>query len=246
MNYIVILFFSLILGQVVGHLNKKLPPVVSEEITYKEFFSNFKYDFKFDTKYSGILMLYGLLLNIFIGFNLESLLYFILGANFLIIFSIDFRYQLIPDECHIVIIIIAIINLLNNVGLWYSYLIGAIAGGLIFYVLNILALILFKKEGMGFGDIKLMASLGLLFGFKSILVITLISFFLGAIIGGILIIINKKKVDNYMPFGPFIVIATLLIIFIDPNEIINIYYNMCLALSNLINDSIYYILGGTK
>jgi leader peptidase (prepilin peptidase) / N-methyltransferase len=246
MNYVVILIFSLIIGQVVGHLNKKLPPVVSEEITYKEFFSSFKYDFKLDIKYSFILIVYGILLNILIGFNLNSLLYFILGANLLIIFSVDFRYQLIPDECHIVIIIIAIINLLNNINLWYSYLIGAIAGGLVFYILNILALIIFKKEGMGFGDIKLMASLGLLFGFKSILVITLISFFLGAIIGGILIIINRKKFDNYMPFGPFIVISTILIIFINPNEIINIYYNMCLALSNLINDSVYYILGGTK
>ena len=56
-NCIIPIILAIILGQVVRHLNKKMPPVVSEEITYKEFFSTLKYDFKIDIKYTLILLL---------------------------------------------------------------------------------------------------------------------------------------------------------------------------------------------
>ena len=65
---------------------------------------------------------------------------------------------------------------------------------------------------MGLGDVKLMGALGLYFGLSNIIVISLLSFLLGAIMG-ILLIITKIK-SEYIPFGPFIVIATFISIFI--------------------------------
>lgn len=238
-GYISIAILAIIFGQIVAHLNLKMPPVVSEEISYKEFFKNLNNDFRIDYKYSFILLIIFELIMYFIGNTYASYMYSILVATLMIVFSIDFRFQLIPDETHIVIAALGIINLIINNSYWYSYLIGAIIGGGIFYSLSWIAVLIFKKEGMGFGDVKLMAALGFLFGIKKILVITLVSFFIGAIIGGILLIFNRKKADSYMPFGPFIVIATIIIIFINPNDIIELYISFCTWLSVGMTDIIY-------
>ena len=67
---------------------------------------------------------------------------------------------------------------------------------------------------MGFGDVKLMAALGLYLGAVNIALISVIAFILGAIVSIILLIIGKSKKDGYVPFGPFIAVATLMTIFI--------------------------------
>lgn len=238
-GYVIIGILAIILGQVVAHLNLKMPPVVSEEITYKEFFKSLKSDFKLDYKYTFILLIIFEAIMYFLGNTCIAYIYAILVATLMIVFSIDFRFQLIPDEAHIVIVLLGVINLVLNINFWYSYIIGAAIGAGIFYGLSWLAVLIFKKEGMGFGDVKLMAALGFLFGIKNILVITLVSFFIGAIIGGILLVLNRKKPDSYMPFGPFIVIATIIIIFVDARDIIEMYISLCTWLSIGMTDIIF-------
>lgn len=240
--YIIMSILAILLGQVTYHLNRKMPPVVSEEITYKEFFKELFKDFKIDIKYSLIYLLIFNLLIYFIGNELISYLFAIMCVPLFIAFSIDFRYQLIPDETHIVILILGIINFIFNINMWWDYLLGAIIGGGIFWGLGLLALLIFKKEGMGFGDVKLMAALGFMFGIKYTLVITLVSFFLGAIVGGILILTKKSKADGYIPFGPFIVIATILLMFVPADTIIEIYISFCSFLGMKIFDFIYLFI----
>ena len=72
---------------------------------------------------------------------------------------------------------------------------------------------------MGFGDVKLMGALGLYFGLSNIIVITLMSFLIGAILSIVLLATKIKKMDEYIPFGPFIVLGTFISIFV-PFEII--------------------------
>ena len=67
---------------------------------------------------------------------------------------------------------------------------------------------------MGFGDVKLMGALGLYFGLSNIIVITLLSFLIGAVLSIVLLATKIKKMDEYIPFGPFIVIATFISIFV--------------------------------
>ena len=74
---------------------------------------------------------------------------------------------------------------------------------------------------MGFGDVKLMGALGLYFGFPNIIVITVLSFLIGAILSIILLITKIKKTNEYNPFGPFIVIATFICMFV-PFETITV------------------------
>ena len=95
---------------------------------------------------------------------------------------------------------------------------GMLVGGGIFLLITILGGLIAGKEAMGFGDVKLMAALGLYFGVANIIMITLISFLLGAIISIILLVTKIKKTSEYIPFGPFIVMATF-IMMVVPFEV---------------------------
>ncbi len=72
---------------------------------------------------------------------------------------------------------------------------------------------------MGFGDVKLMGALGLFFGLSNIIIITLVSFLIGAILSIILLVTKIKKSDEYIPFGPFIVLATFISMYIPFEQI---------------------------
>ncbi len=238
--YIVISILAVVFGQAVAHLNKKLPPVVQEEISYKEFFSTLKSDFKLDIKYSIIFLILFNLMIYYIGNSISTYLYTIVASSLAIVFSIDYRFELIPDECHFIILFAGVINFFLNLTSWWTYILGAIVGAAIFWGLGKIALLIFRKEGMGFGDVKLMAALGFIFGLKNILVITLVSFFIGAIIGGLLLIFRKKDASSYIPFGPFIVVATIILMFIGPDYLIELYLLLCGALGTKMTDLIYY------
>ncbi len=70
------------------------------------------------------------------------------------------------------------------------------------------------KKQWDFGDVKLMGALGLYFGLSNTIVITLVAFLVGAILSIVLLATKIKKTDEYIPFGPFIVIATFISIFV--------------------------------
>lgn len=242
MGYILASIIAILLGQLTKHLCLKLLPVVSEKITYKEYWKTFKEGFKIDLKYSGIfLILFNLLIYVN-GMHYLSYIYMIAIFSLAIVFSIDYRVQLIPDETHCIIIVLGIVNLLLNLSNWSLYLLGAVVGGGIFYTLGILALVIYKKEGMGFGDVKLMASLGLLFGLKNILVIALLAFAVAAVMSILLILLKKKHLDSYIPFGPFIVIGAMLVMYIPADVYINGYFAMCSWLGTAVTDIVFYFM----
>jgi len=79
---------------------------------------------------------------------------------------------------------------------------------------------------MGFGDVKLMGALGLYFGLSNIIIITLVSFLIGAILSIILLLTKIKKTNEYIPFGPFIVIATFISMYIPFEEMKTLLMNI--------------------
>lgn len=243
MPFVIVSVLAIIFGNLTKHLIKKMPPLVAEEMSFKEFRKSFFKDFKIDIIYSLIYLILFNVIIYFLGSNVTSYLYIFMALPLMIIFVIDYKYQLIPDSCHIVIAILGIINFVLNIHMWWSFLLAAVIGGGIFLGLNFLALAIFKKEGMGFGDVKLMSALGFFFGIKNTLVITLVSFFLGAIIGGALLIFQKKESDGYIPFGPFIVIATVILMFVPADNIIDIYIAFCSWLGMKMTDGVYFLSG---
>ena len=127
----------------------------------------------------------------------------------------------------VVLILVGLVVGLNvlgitNINMATNLLLGMLAGGGIFLVIALLGGLIAGKEAMGFGDVKLMGALGLFFGLNSTILISVLAFLLGAIIGIILIIAKKNKANNYIPFGPFIVMATIIKIFVPFNVLFTI------------------------
>lgn len=238
-NIIIATILAIIMGQIINHLNGKLIKVVNEEITYKEYYSTLFQNFKIDYIWSSIFVVIFNLLMHFVGNTLMFYLYSAVISITSIAFYIDFKIQLIPDEVDIVLVVLALINIFTDFHNIKDYIFGLLVGGGIFLAISLFALLIYKKEGMGFGDVKLMAALGLFFGLKKILVITLVSFATGAIIGILLMLLKKKEGESYIAFGPFIVLASWLIIFVSPDVIIDLYFNFCSWLGTGTVDIIY-------
>lgn len=139
---------------------------------------------------------------------------------------IDYKHQIIPNRLNLTMfeigLILTFIYGIVNINIAKDMLLGMLAGGGIFLVITILGGLIAGKEAMGFGDVKLMGALGLYFGLSGIIVISLIAFLLGAIISIILLATKIKKTDEYIPFGPFIVIAAIITIFVPFGFLVSI------------------------
>ena len=131
---------------------------------------------------------------------------------------IDYKLQIIPNRLNLTMfeigLFLTFIYGINNINIAVNMLLGMVAGGGIFLIITLLGGLIAGKEAMGFGDVKLMGALGLYFGLSGIIVISLIAFLLGAIISVVLLATKIKKTDEYIPFGPFIVIAALIVLFV--------------------------------
>ena len=92
-------------------------------------------------------------------------------------------------------------------------LIGALIGFSLFYLVAFLSIKILKKEGMGGGDIKIMAMLGAFLGWKAVILTTFLGSLSGSIIGiGLMAFRGREKV-SLIPFGPFLALGALLSLF---------------------------------
>ena len=249
-NYIIATILAIFFGQATNHLIRRLPLIIEDEKAYKKLFSTLKSDFKFDYKYSLVLIVLFNLVIYFVNVSYMSWIYMILIPMLLVALVIDFKMQLIPDTVQFVILILGIIVTAIDYKNILCHLIGLLLGGGIFILIAIFSKIVFRKEGMGMGDIKLMSGLGLLFGIERlpvsfmdffssanvIFTITIMSFFMAAIVAVVLIATKKTEKSQYMAFGPYIVIATIFIILFGTKPILDGYFYICNGLANLITN----------
>ncbi|MFC5439474.1 prepilin peptidase [Rhodanobacter ginsenosidimutans] len=122
--------------------------------------------------------------------------------------GIDFRTQLLPDQLTFPLLWLGLLlSLLPTFVAAPSAIIGAAAGYLSLWSVYWLFKLLTGKEGMGYGDFKLLAALGAWMGPVSLLPIILLSSLIGALIGGTLIALRRHQRELPMPFGPFIAAA---------------------------------------
>lgn len=122
--------------------------------------------------------------------------------------GIDFRTQLLPDQITLPLLWAGL--LLSLIHLFVEpqpAILGAAIGYLSLWSVYWLFKLLTGKEGMGFGDFKLLAALGAWMGPGSLLPVVLLSSLVGALIGGALIALRKHGREVPMPFGPFIAMA---------------------------------------
>ena len=220
--YIGAIILAIFVGQFTDWMNKRLPKyekVFSTQM-FKEQKANFKpnYILIFITAIIYIALVYKFGIQETIIANLDLIKYMILTPMLLSVFVIDYRIQIIPNRLNLTIfetgLVLCFLYGLSNVAISINMFFGMLAGAGIFLAITLLGGMFYGKEAMGFGDVKLMGALGLFFGLSNILVITILSFLIGAILSIILLITKIKKTNEYIPFGPFIVIATFISIFV--------------------------------
>jgi len=157
--------------------------------------------------------LFYLALYLFYGLQPIAIVYMLLCTLLIIISFIDLRERIIPDVLSVPFIIIgfAFSFFLRNINPLDS-LLGILAGGGSLLLIAIVGSKLFKKEAMGGGDIKLAAMLGAFLGWQLTLLSLFLGFFLGSVIG-VLIIVTSKNKNDVIPFGPFIALGAMISMF---------------------------------
>ena len=149
--------------------------------------------------------------------NLNTIIFLsILSLMLIIIFFIDLENFIIPDSLNFTIMGLALLkNFLPNFNTSLIHEINqSIIGGMVGYSSIWLIIFLYKTfkkiDGMGLGDAKLMAGIGLLFGWQSIPFVLFVSAILGLIFVLPSLLNKQKNMRSEIPFGPFIIVACLI------------------------------------
>ena len=175
----------------------------------------------------------------FVNGVLSALVAFTFGATWLtlalLIFTwsllvltlIDFDHQLLPDDITIPLLWLGLLVNALDLGFGVSLddaVIGAIAGYLVLWAFYWVFKLTTNKEGMGYGDFKLLAALGAWMGWQSLLPIIILSSVVGAVSGIIMIIALGRDKSVPMPFGPYLSGAGFIMLIWGP-EISTLYIN---------------------
>jgi len=121
---------------------------------------------------------------------------------------IDADTTLLPDSLTLNLLWLGLlVNTFSTFTPLREAVIGAVAGYLILWTIYWLFKLLTGKEGMGYGDFKLLAALGAWFGWKMLLPILLLSSIVGAAVGMVLVVLARRGKDVPIPFGPYLAAA---------------------------------------
>jgi len=154
------------------------------------------------------------------GVSLSFIYYFSFVAALIAITVIDLYHQIIPDVISLPGIVIGLLGslVIPQITFWSS-LIGALSGGGSLFLVATVYQWLFKREGMGGGDVKLLAMIGAFLGWKAVILTILLSSFIGSIIGITVMFIKGKDFKYAIPFGPFLALGAVISLFWGENLI---------------------------
>ena len=156
------------------------------------------------------------------GISLTTILLIILFLSFLIIFFIDLKHYIIPDVLTFPMMALGFFKSFDpNLSPIFPNYINSLLGGIIGYGIIWLLIIFYKKirnkEGMGLGDAKLLAVIGFWFGWISIPFVIFLSSTIALIVVVPDLLKRQKKLTSQIPFGPYIIIATLFFLVFKAN-----------------------------
>lgn len=168
---------------------------------------------------------YGVILWWF-GADWPAAVYAVLFSALLVITCIDLAHQLIPDAITLPGIALGLLcaATILPVGLLDSVL-GIGLGGGILWALARISPYLFGKEGMGGGDIKLLAMIGAFLGWKPTVLTIMVGAVVGSVVGVGLILCKVLRRDQYLPFGPFLALGAVVAMFFH-REILTWYLGL--------------------
>ncbi len=144
----------------------------------------------------------------YFGLSWQTLAALLLTWALLAMAIIDLDHQLLPDDITLPMLWLGLLlNIQSMFTSLTSAIIGVIAGYLFLWSVYWLFKLITHKEGMGYGDFKLLAMLGGWLGWQALPKIVLLSSLAGAIVGITLILVKRHKRSDPLPFGPFLALA---------------------------------------
>jgi leader peptidase (prepilin peptidase)/N-methyltransferase len=174
----------------------------------------------------GITAVSSLLLFLKFGPSLNYLFYFSFVAALIVITVIDLYHQIIPDVISIPGIGVGLLGSLLVPYITFSNsLLGILLGGGSLFLVATLYQWFFKREGMGGGDVKLLAMIGAFLGWKSVILTILLGSLVGSIVGMITMVIKGKDFKYAIPFGPFLSLGAVIALFYG-EAVIHWYLNL--------------------
>lgn len=151
------------------------------------------------------------------GYSSLSLFAWIFTFALIALTFIDFDTQLLPDDITLPLLWLGLLfNLNTGFTDLNSAVIGAMAGYISLWSIYWIFKLVTGKDGMGYGDFKLLAAIGAWFGWQLLPAVILLSSILGAGIGIALIVLSKRGREIPMPFGPFLAIGGIAALFLGP------------------------------
>lgn len=153
----------------------------------------------------GVTALSSLLLFLRFGPSLNYLFYFAFVAALITITVIDLHHQIIPDVISLPGIAVGLLaSLILPEITFLNSLLGTLVGGGSLFLVATVYHWLFKREGMGGGDVKLLAMIGAFLGWKAVILTIFLSSLIGSVTGIALILIKGRDFKYAIPFGPFL------------------------------------------
>ena len=132
-----------------------------------------------------------------------------------ILFFTDLEHYILPNEVTYSLSALAIIISMVNINPFHitlsDSLMGGIISGLLLYITSKIYLLIRKKEGMGMGDVKMIAMIGFWMGLPSTIIIIILSSILGSLVGIMLILFRKMDRNQLIPFGSFLSFTAILL-----------------------------------
>jgi leader peptidase (prepilin peptidase)/N-methyltransferase len=165
---------------------------------------------------------------LFIQFGLSPtyIFLFFFSAALIAIAFIDLQHKIIPDVISLPGILLGVaFSFFPAAGISpLDALIGVVGGGGFLFLVGTVFEKVTGREGMGGGDVKLLAMIGAWMGWRALPYIILISSLTGAVIGGVSLVISRQGVRSRIPFGPFLALGALLFLFFGNDMMLWFYH----------------------
>ncbi len=157
--------------------------------------------------------------------SVEFMIYSLFIAMLIVVTFTDLEHRIIPDAVSLPGILLGVAaSFLNREVNWIDSMLGVLVGGGALLAVAWGYYLITGKEGMGGGDIKLLAMIGAFLGWKAIPMVIFISALAGSVIGAIYIAM-KRSGDRAIPYGPFLAAAAVVVLFWGP-ELWSLYLGL--------------------
>lgn len=226
LTYVAAGIIGLFIGQFIDWCSLRLPEY--KKVFSRDFFKEYLKNTKPKYLLMVIIVVAYIALLYFNGLTMDTVKFMVLIPMLIIAFIVDYKLQIIPNRLTLTIFEFGLIftfaeTLLNTnlgINIFINNILGMLVGGGIFLLITLIGGILAGKEAMGFGDVKLMGALGLFFGWINMILISVMAFLFAAVVSIIILISRRKKINEYIPFGPFIVVASIIPMYLSTPELI--------------------------